>query len=110
MQGEPDAVVGHAVLGKIVGADLLAAVARSDLRLALLGDFAVLPLFFGVHDSGTEVSHCLVAIFKLRALVLTRDDDSGRDVRDADGRVSCIDALSAGSRGTEGIDLQIIRI
>src|SRR6266545_6085122 len=30
MQGEADAVVGHAILRKVVGADLLAAVARAD--------------------------------------------------------------------------------
>ena len=35
--GEADAVVGHAILGKVVSTDFLRAVARADLLLAVLG-------------------------------------------------------------------------
>src|SRR5262249_38452904 len=44
VQGEPDAVVGHARLLEVVGPDLLAAVPGPDLALALGGDLALLLL------------------------------------------------------------------
>src|ERR1019366_7346983 len=42
VEGEPDAVVRHAVLRKAVGADALAAVAGADLAAALRGVFRML--------------------------------------------------------------------
>src|SRR5262249_16495493 len=44
IQGHVDAVIGHAILWEIVGADLLGAFASADLRLTLRGVFRV---FFG---------------------------------------------------------------
>ena len=38
IQGKSDAMIGHAGLGIIVGADLLAAIARADLRTPRRGD------------------------------------------------------------------------
>ena len=42
VRGVLDPVIGHAALGKVVGADLLGALATADLRLALGGDLGVL--------------------------------------------------------------------
>src|SRR5712692_11092176 len=54
MQGEADAVVGDAVLGEVVSADLLAAVARADLRAALLGNLLLLLLKFHLVEARAE--------------------------------------------------------
>src|SRR5271167_3353754 len=43
----------------------------------------------------------------LRPLVLTGDDDAGRQMGKAHGRVGLVDVLTAGAAGAEGIDSEI---
>src|SRR6476646_9039591 len=65
MQRHPDAMICHPILRKVVGANLLASLARAHLRLAILGDFRFLPLPFRLDDSGPQGSHRFVAILQL---------------------------------------------
>src|SRR5690606_21778465 len=51
---EVDAVVGDAVIGKVVRAYPLAAIARSDERFALVGALAMLLLAFGLEQPRLE--------------------------------------------------------
>ena len=44
----------------------------------------------------------------LRPLVLARDDDAGRQVRDADGGIGDVDVLSARAAGPVRVDAEIL--
>ena len=46
----------------------------------------------------------------LRAFVLTFHDHTGRQMRDANGRVRGVDVLAAGAGRAIGVDAQIVRI
>src|SRR4051812_2670134 len=46
----------------------------------------------------------------LRALILTRDDDSGRHVRDANGRVGRVYVLAARARRAVGVNAQVLLV
>src|SRR5690242_2631961 len=81
--GQADPVVGHAVLGEVVGPDLLGAVARADLGLAARSLAGELALALGLEDARAQDLHRLRAVLDLRALVLASDDDAGRQVGDA---------------------------
>ena len=48
------------------------------------------------------------AVLVLRALVLARHDDAGRQVRDADRRVGDVDVLAAGAARPVGVDAQVL--
>src|SRR4051812_41610371 len=109
MNGQPDAVIGHAVLREIVSADLLAAVAGTDLRLTLFRHRGGLPLLLDLVQTRSQHAHTFFAVLDLRLLVLAADDRTGWDVRDADGRISRVDRLPARTGGAEGIDAQVFR-
>ena len=57
-----------------------------------------------------EDAHRALSVLPLRTFRLTRDDETRRDVRDANGGVRRVDVLSAGSLRTVGVDAQIVRI
>src|SRR5229473_7604394 len=69
MNGQPDAMVGHAVLGEVVGADLLAAVAASDHGLALFGQGFLLLLHFDFVQPRTQHPHAFFAVLDLRFFI-----------------------------------------
>ena len=46
----------------------------------------------------------------LRPLVLARDDDAGRQVRDADGGVGDVDVLAAGAARSVGVDAEVLLV
>ena len=46
----------------------------------------------------------------LRALVLARHDDAGRQVRDAHRRVGDVDVLAAGAARAVGVDAQVLLV
>ena len=92
---EADAVVGDPVLLEVVGADLLAAAATADLRAALGRRLGVALPLGQLEQPGAQHLHRPIAVLQLAALVLHRDHDAGRDVRDAHRRVGGVDALPA---------------
>ena len=91
------AVVGNPVLRKVVGADLLGARARADLRVPRRRLLGLLPLALRLVEPRAQHAHRLVAVLELRALVLHRHGDARRQVCDADGRVGGVDRLSTGA-------------
>ena len=108
--GEPDAVVGHPVLREVVGADLLRARARADLRQPLRRLLGLLRRQLALEQPRAQHAHRPVAVLELRLLVLHRDDHAGRLVRDAHGRVGRVDRLPARARGAVDVDLQVVRV
>ena len=103
-------MIGHTVLGEVIGADALAAVAAADLAAALLGDGGALLFLLGLIEAGAEDLHGAILVFILAALVLAFDDRAGGQVRDADGAFGFVDMLAARAGGPVGVDLQIVRI
>src|SRR6266545_2141532 len=70
MQGEADAVVGHAILRKVVGADLLAAVARADHAAPLRAQRRLLLVQLHLIEARTQHTLGLGAVLDLRFFVL----------------------------------------
>src|SRR6185295_3402862 len=70
MERETDAVIAHAILREVVGADLLAAVARSHHALALGAEGRLLFFQLQLVQPGTQHALRLGAIFYLRFFVL----------------------------------------
>src|SRR6185503_19720181 len=65
MRGEADAMVGHAALRKIVGADLGRAVAGAHLRLAHAGSPSLLLRYAQIEQPRTKNLHRLRAVLNL---------------------------------------------
>ena len=63
---------------------------------------------FRSYSRGAQHLHRGVAVAVLRALVLARDDDAGRQVRDADRRIGDVDVLAAGAARAEGVDAEVL--
>src|SRR5574338_486027 len=92
MNGQSDAVVRDAVLRKIIRSDFFAAVPASHLSLPTLRDFRLLLFPFRFDDARAQGAHRFRAVFQLRPLILTTDDDSGRKMRNSHGRIGRIHA------------------
>ena len=103
-----DAVVGEPVLGEVVGADLLRALARPDLRAPGRRLLRLLALALGLVEARAEHAHRLLLVLELRLLVLHRDDDPARDVRDPHGGVGRVDGLAARPGRAVDVDLQVL--
>src|SRR5207302_7573234 len=104
------AVVGEAVLGEVVGADLLGALAGADLGAARGGLLGLLPLALQLVEPRAQDAHRLVLVLELRLLVLHRDDDAGRDVRDAHRGIGRVHRLPARAGRAVDVDLQVVRV
>src|SRR5215218_8552561 len=65
---EPDPVVGDPVLREVVGADLLGAVARADLRPARRVELGALALELLFVEPRAQDAHRLLAVLQLRLL------------------------------------------
>src|SRR3989441_1153396 len=92
---------------------------REELAdLAAEGDLLLLPGQLGqllallplgdLVEPRLEDAHRGVAVPELRALVLALDDDPGRQVRDAHGRIRGVDTLPARTRGAEHVDPELV--
>src|SRR6476619_3445599 len=97
VQREADAVVGHAILREVVGADLFAAVATSDLCFAFFRQSLLLAFHFLFVKTGAENAHTFFAVLDLRFFVLAADYRVGRQMSNANGRISGVYGLSAGA-------------
>jgi len=63
-------VIGHAVLGLVVGTDLLGTVAVADLALALGTELCLLFLELHLVQTGTQHLHADLAVLDLGTLLL----------------------------------------
>ena len=99
-----------AVLGEIVSANFLRAVARLDLPAALGGHCLMLLLLLHFIESRAQHAHGLGAIFDLRFLVLLRNHQPAGNVCDAHRRIRGVHRLPARSGRTERVDAQVFRL
>ena len=106
IERQVDPVIGHPPLGKVIGADAFAAVARSDLALAVGGAFAVGARAFHVVKARPQHRHGVGAVLVLR-LLGTGDHDPAWQVGDPDRRIGGVDVLTARARGAIGVDADI---
>ena len=107
-QREPDAVVGHAVLREVVGADLLRALARRHHAAAGRGLGRVLSFALEIHQAASEDLERLRLVLQLRALVLALDEEAAGLVDDLDGAVGGVDALAARPAARGDADLEVL--
>src|SRR5271165_3644195 len=107
IEGEIDAVVAHAPLRKIVGADALGTITRPYLSTALRGAFSVTLLALEVVESCAQHCHRLGSIPVLRTVLLHHDNDAGWNVCHPHGRFGLVDVLAAGAAGAQGVYFQV---
>lgn len=103
-----DAVVGDSALREVVGSDLLASVAATDLPLSDARSFGVQPILLGLKQLGAENFHRLEAVLLLATLVLARDDDAAWFVNNANRRLVLLHVLTARRACPEGRDFEIV--
>ena len=88
-------MVGNARLRIVVGADLGRTVAGGNHGFTLRSDFVEILLVFHVVDTRTQFLESMRLVFQLRTFVLTLYHDTGWNVRQTNGRISSVNALSA---------------
>ena len=103
-------MVGHAVLGEVVGADALAAIARADQRLPLAGPLFVLLLALSFVEPRLEHAQGLGKILVLALFVLALHDDAGLLVRQPHGRGGLVDVLAAGPARAKRVLAKVLRL
>ena len=82
MGGEPDAVIGEAILGKIISSDLFVPFPRADLLPTGGLDLAALLLPFFLEQAGGQDFHGGGPIFDLGTAVLATNDQPGGNMKD----------------------------
>ena len=110
VHGQPDAVVGDALLLVVVRPDLLGASAALHLVAAGRRQLLGLALLLGLQQPGPEDAQRLVLVLELALLVLARDDEARGRVRDAHRRVGGVDGLAAGAARPEHVDHEVVGI
>src|SRR5262249_43569592 len=111
VQAQLDPVVGDPVLREVVGADLLAAVARADLRLPLLRPRVVELLLLPLVRAAAGDAHGPVEVLVLAALVLALPFQlvgGALFVPDADGALGFVDVLAARPAGAHLLPLDVL--
>ena len=109
MQSQADAMVRHAILRKIVGADFFRAIAGLDLLATLGGDGFVLLGLLHFVEARAQDAHGLGAILDLRFFILLRDHQPAGNMRDAHSGIRGVHRLAAGARRAERINAQVLR-
>ena len=107
MNGQPDAVVGDAVLREIVSPDFFAAIARTHHRLAFLGQRVLLLLHLHLVQPRAQYAHPFLAVLDLRFLILAAHYGVGRNVGNAHRGISRVDRLPARTGRTERVNAQV---
>ena len=110
VQREIDAMVGDPVLGKVVGANPLAAVPGADQRLSLVGPFLFFFLAFVDRRVAPSVRAGLGQILVLALFVLALDDDTRFVMRQSNGRFGLVDVLPARAAGVKLVDPVVVRL
>ena len=80
----------------------------SFFALVQLGHLLLLLLLLELVEARAQDLHRHRLVLVLRALVLTGDDDAGREVRQAHGGVGLVDVLAAGAARAVGVDAQVL--
>src|SRR6266404_1625038 len=93
IEREPDAMIGHTVLRKIVGANFLLAAAAADLTLAMGGIFFLLLALLGFEQTRPQNAQRFLLVLLLTASVLAAHDCAGRNMQNLHGRIGRVDTL-----------------
>src|SRR5215212_10644695 len=105
---ETGAGVLHELVGvQGVGADRLAAEACVGSAAAFLRQQRLAFLLGPLNEACLQDAQCRLLVRRLRTLVLTLDDDSGREVREPHGRVGLVHVLAARPLRAVGVHLEI---
>src|SRR5579863_7495699 len=83
VERESDAVIGQAVLAKVISADFFAAVAGTDHGATFGADRRLLLFQLHIIEAGAENAHGLGAILDLRLFILAGNNQAGGKMRDA---------------------------
>src|SRR5581483_2255916 len=101
-------MVGDAVLRKVVGPDLLAAVAGLHHAAAQRAHLGVVLGPLHLQEPAAQHHHRLVLVLELALLVLAGHDQARWEVRDPHRRVGRIHALSAMPGGAVDVHAQVL--
>src|SRR6266699_4498883 len=107
MACEPDAMIGYTILRKVIGTNLLTAIAHLDLGAPRLAQFFLPASLFQIPQARLEHRKRLHLIFKLRFLILAGDYQPRGQVRNAYRRIGRVDALPAVTGRTIDINAKI---
>src|SRR5437588_324714 len=107
VEREVDAVIAHAPLREIVGADALRAVAGADLAAARGGARGIEFLPLVVVKPRAQHRHRLGAIAMLRTVLLHHHHDAGRNMSEADRGFGLVDVLTASAAVARAVDLEL---
>src|SRR5690606_8168576 len=107
MEGKLHAMIRHAILWIVVGADLFRAIAASDHGAALVADGVGTLALGDLEKLCAEYLHRASKVLTLWALFFCEDDQAGRDVLEVGRAHGGVDALSAGTSSRRLGDLEI---
>ena len=107
VQGEPHPMVRDSGLGKVVGADALAAPGAPHLGAAFVGALLGGPLSLLFEQARAQDFQRPYAVLVLRFFVLALHGEAAREVGDAHRRVRGVDALSPGPAGAHHVDAKL---
>lgn len=105
--GLTETVIGEAVLGEVVGFDLLGAGTGTDSLRALGGEGGEATVFLCLPKLGTEEIESDFFVSGLIALFTDKCDDAGRDVGEANGSIDLVDVLTTWATGTGELPFKI---
>src|SRR5688572_5234935 len=108
VRGEPDAVIGHAALRKVVRPNLGGSIAGPHLGLPHAGALGLLLRDAQIEQPRAKNLHRFRAILDLRPLILLAAHNPGGKMRDADRGISRVHTLAARTRRPEYIDAEIL--
>ena len=103
-------MIGHPSLREIISSDLLGAIARSNLALSQFRLRVMGFLLLQIIEFCTQQGICLCPVLDLGFLRLGIDHDSGRDMRQPDSGIRCVDTLPACAGRPADIDPDILFI
>src|SRR5438093_3154870 len=108
VHGVMNAMIGDAMLGEVVGPDLLGSVPGAHLGPALAGAGRFLLGDHLVEQARAQHLHRLDLVLELALLVLALDHEVGGQVGDAHGAVGRVDALAARPLRAEHVDPEVL--
>src|SRR6266702_2816358 len=108
VHGVMNAMIGEAILGKVVGPDLLGSVPGAHLGPALAGAGRFLLCDHLVEQARAQHLHRPDLVLELALLVLALDHEVRGQVGDAHGAVGRVDALAARTLRAEHVDPEVL--
>src|SRR5205807_99684 len=109
VKSEPDAVVGDAILRKVVSADFFFAAAGSDLTPAMGRVFLRFFTLFGFEQTRAQNIERFLLVLLLAPPVLAADDCASRNMQNLHRRISRVYALAAWSAGAANFNAKLFQ-